>query len=202
MQRKELDQGAWYSYGLLSDDMKMNNQEFEDFWDSQPEEQAEVLIYGKMIKIPRKQQSYGISYRFSGVLSVCTEITPLIQKYIDYANSIDDTPGKFNMALVNWYENGKSYIGYHSDDEKQLIQNSPVYCFSFGVTRDFKLKKISNGETINIKLEPAPAAARSAAAGSRSSRATSTRAPATTPRSPPSPRSSRRRAPTPSSPST
>ncbi len=37
----------------------------------------------------------------------------------------------YNQMLVNWYESGADYIGKHSDDEKALVYNSPIYSFSF-----------------------------------------------------------------------
>jgi len=149
-----LTENTWYSYSILPKDMKMNLEEYQQFWDEQPEESSEVIIYGKKMKVPRKQQSYGISYSFSGTLNQSIPMTPLIQKYIDYANSIDDSDGEFNMALVNWYEDGNSYIGFHSDDERQILDKSPIYCFSFGATRDFQFKEKSSGQTVaNIPLE-------------------------------------------------
>ena len=39
---------------------------------------------------------------------------------------------------MNWYPEGKDYIGYHSDDEKGLDGN--VWTISLGGTRKFKLQ--------------------------------------------------------------
>jgi len=72
----------------------------------------------KLIEIPRWQQSYGLSYKFSGITNIALETPDLIQKYIDWANIHDNTFDIFNMALVNWYQDGEHYIGHHSDDER------------------------------------------------------------------------------------
>lgn len=145
---------SWYAYCILPDEMKLSPEEFQQLWDEQPEEASTMIVYGQTIEVPRKEQSYGISYNFSGKVHSAKPFTPLIQKYIDFANAIDDSPGTFNMAFLNWYVNGESYIGFHSDDETQLIKDSPIYCFSFGATRDFRFKDKNTNETIvTIPLE-------------------------------------------------
>ena len=126
---------------------------FEELWNIHPKNKAKVIIYGKEMKTPRWQQSYGRSYKFSGTVNESLKIPKIIEQYIDWANKNDKSEGKFNMALVNWYENGEHYIGYHSDDEKQLIPNSPIYCFSFGVERDFILKNKKTNDKKIITLE-------------------------------------------------
>ena len=57
------------------------------------------------------------------------------------------------MMLINWYRNGNDYIGMHSDDEKQLKENSPVVTISLGVERDFILKNIETKEKSVYNLE-------------------------------------------------
>jgi alkylated DNA repair dioxygenase AlkB len=51
------------------------------------------------------------------------------------------------MLLLNWYQDGNHYIGYHRDDEKQLLQTATgesfVFSISFGATREFSLKPVN-----------------------------------------------------------
>lgn len=148
MQKFDLGSNSWCSYAEIPDEIKMSSEDFKSFWREQPEDSSIVIIFGKQVQVPRKQQSYGLSYKFSGTVNTALPITPLIQKYIDYANSIDDSPGEFNMALVNWYKDGNSYIGFHSDDEKQILKGSSIYCFSFGATRDFQFKERESNKTV------------------------------------------------------
>ncbi len=143
---------SWIIQSSLDNDLKLEGKQFELLWDSHPIKKGIVKIFGKEIETPRWQQSYGISYSFSGTTNNALPITPLIQKFINWANSHDQSEGEFNMALVNWYLNGDDYIGHHSDDEKQLIPNSPIYCFSFGADRDFILKNKVTKENIKLKL--------------------------------------------------
>jgi alkylated DNA repair dioxygenase AlkB len=141
-------------------DKKMwcNKKDFETLWNLKPIERPKIFIYNKYIETPRWFQSYGKSYSFSGLKHESIDIHPIIEKYINYANILEkkttDFDGQyFNMALVNWYKNGNDYIGEHSDDERQLIDNSSIYCFSLGDNRDFIIKSKLNNEKIKINLE-------------------------------------------------
>ena len=41
------------------------------------------------------------------------------------------------MMLLNWYPDGQYYINMHSDDEKQIIPQSPIVTISLGAERKF-----------------------------------------------------------------
>ena len=60
---------------------------------------------------------------------------------------------KFNFVLVNYYHDGSKNIGAHSDDEKDLVENSVIASLSLGATRIFKFHKKKSKETISMKLE-------------------------------------------------
>jgi alkylated DNA repair dioxygenase AlkB len=143
---------SWIKYLDLHNGLKLNDSEFEELWKLRPVDDQYIKIFNKMTKIPRKQQTYGISYCFSGVCFDALPIPDIIKPFLDYANKIEQ--GFFNMALVNWYNDGDDYIGFHSDDESQLINNSPIYCFSYGCQRDFILKsKYLKDEKLKLTLE-------------------------------------------------
>lgn len=44
-----------------------------------------------------------------------------------------------NTVLCNLYQDGRQYIGMHSDDEKDLDPDAPIYSVSLGATRTFRL---------------------------------------------------------------
>jgi len=140
------DETSWIDVFQLPEELLPSKEEFEELWDLHPEEHAKVMMYGKLIPVPRFQQSYGKSYSFSGVKHEALPIPPILQKFLDYANytSYSDTySAKFNMVLVNWYRDGKDYIGPHSDDERELVTNSEgetvVFSISLGQKRVFRL---------------------------------------------------------------
>lgn len=53
-------------------------------------------------------------------------------------------PGShFNSLLLNRYNSGNDYVGWHADDEKLYGDNPEIASISFGCERDFLLKKRS-----------------------------------------------------------
>ena len=154
---KKLKQGSTYiKYKQrIPSDLIIKKSEFQDFWDTHPDNRGNVIICGKQITTPRFFQNYGESYNFSGKKHESIPITPFLKKYLDYINSLNqDKDYQFNQILVNWYQDGNDYIGYHSDDESQLVPNTSIYCFSFGQERDFflKSKNVDIDETYKYKL--------------------------------------------------
>lgn len=115
-----------------------------------------VTIHGKKIKIPRKQVAYGddgIFYTFSGnkvdALSwnnddiVCRVLQNIKRRVEIFSRE------QFNFVLINRYKNGDDCIGYHSDDEKELCQNSSIVGVSLGANRDILFKSNNNHYPIN-----------------------------------------------------
>ncbi|XWV24988.1 putative alpha-ketoglutarate-dependent dioxygenase alkB-like 2-like [Tupanvirus deep ocean] len=102
---------------------------------------SSVKIFGKTIPIPRKQTAFGdpgTTYTFSGMTVKAKKWIPIlstIKKHIEGA-----TGKKFNFCLVNYYENGSKYIGYHKDDEDELGDAPWIVSLSFGQERKFYLK--------------------------------------------------------------
>jgi alkylated DNA repair dioxygenase AlkB len=137
---------SWIDVFLLPEHLIPKKEEMDQLWSLHPEEKGKVKIMGNVIETPRWQQSYGRSYRFSGMNHEALPIPELVKKYLDYANTLGYTKPfrfEFNMALLNWYENGSMYIGPHSDDESEMEKTSKgetvVFSISLGQERDFKL---------------------------------------------------------------
>ena len=117
--------------------------EFDAFWQLRPTERHEILIMGKWVKIARFQKLYGAgSYAFSGtVMHGDPEIPPFVLKCLEVARTLyPEFAAGFNGALCNWYPDGASYIGPHSDDERDLVPGAPILSFSFGAVRTFRIK--------------------------------------------------------------
>lgn len=131
----------WYSVGeksILGHCIFTDSYDFEELWNLHPEEYGEVILYGKRMKTPRWQQSYDLPYNFSGMLHDALPLPDQFKPFLDWANSLG--LGEFNQKLINWYSNGHHYIGAHSDDEKQLVPNSPIVSISLGAERKFRLR--------------------------------------------------------------
>lgn len=134
---------------------KLSKDEFEELKNMMPTTAHQVKLFDKLVDLPRLQLCFGQSYQYSGTTShAIQEIPQLIQKAMDMVNEHFMKSTKTNipiykMCLVNYYRNGNDYIGFHSDDEKQIIPNTPIYSISLGSKRKFKLKIKDKFESIN-----------------------------------------------------
>ncbi len=140
--REYLTKNSWLDVFYLPDDLC---NDFNKLWELHPQEPAEVMMYGKLIKTPRYQQSYLKNYNFSGVEHKSLQLPEEFKTYLDYINNLKY--GNFDQVLVNWYADGSKYIGTHSDDERSLIQDSPIITISLGEERKFRIRD-RNGKII------------------------------------------------------
>ena len=148
MERFELSKKSYLKYNPKF--YNISNEDYKELLESCPKFQHEIIIYGKKIKIPRFQQAYGKSYQYSGTTSEAIPMTRLIK---DIRNKIskDLYPNiNFNNCLVNWYLDGDNYISFHSDDEKEIVKNTPIVGITFceGVARKLRIKDKKSKKTI------------------------------------------------------
>ena len=155
MIRTNYSNNSWVEMGKIP--VQLTQEQYDHLWNSHPIERNEIFIFNKYHKVPRWQQAYGINYSFSGNTAIAQPITPLLQQYIDWANRNEikqGRPGELNGILVNWYQDGEHYIGWHSDSESQLDKKAPIYTISLGATRTFKIREKKNKKNItNYELE-------------------------------------------------
>ena len=107
-------------------------------WALHPELPAQVVIHGRLLDTPRFSQSFGRDYAFSGVSHSALPVPPEIAPFLEWCNDLG--LGRFDQILVNWYADGRHYIGAHSDDERQLRPGSPIVTVSLGATRTFRIR--------------------------------------------------------------
>lgn len=119
-----------------SQHLKIDLDKYLKLWKLKPAEKATIKIYGREVKTPRYLQNYGKDYSFSNADHTSLPIPELLQPYLDFVNSREPN-WDFNGILVNWYVDGDNYISPHSDNEKSLVKDAPIYLFSFGTTREF-----------------------------------------------------------------
>lgn len=154
---------SWYRT-FKYDSSPADENEVDRLWALHPEEHAKIMMYGKLVPVPRWQQTYGTqSYKFSGVENAAIPIPPELQVYMDYANTTCKpyfkhfTTKSFNMAFLNWYNDGNHYIGAHSDDERQIVKNKNgealIFSISFGATREFVFEPREKDIDYEISLD-------------------------------------------------
>jgi alkylated DNA repair dioxygenase AlkB len=117
-------------------------------------QQDQIIMFGKPITTKRKVAFYAdnhIDYTYS---SVKKKGLPWIPQLIQIKNLIESHTGaKYNACLLNLYHTGEEGMGWHSDDEKEIIVNSSIASLSIGAERKFAFKHKASKETVSIMLE-------------------------------------------------
>lgn len=114
----------------------------------------EVIMFGKTIITKRKVAFYsneGISYTYSNKTKTGITWTPVLNQLKAIVESY--THCKYNACLLNLYHNGDESMGWHSDDEKEIIPNSSIASISLGAARKFSFKNKVSKETLSVLLE-------------------------------------------------
>lgn len=92
----------------------------------------------------RKTASLGVAYNYSQISYLPKSMMPEIKGICDsILKSLNFEP---NNCLINLYENGKSKMGFHSDQIDILAKNTGVAIISLGEERILKFRKIMNKE--------------------------------------------------------
>lgn len=117
-------------------------------------EHDKINMFGKQIYVPRFSAWYGdenTNYSYSGNTFKAKKwnkgllyIKEQIEKRLNLS---------FNSVLLNWYRDGDDYMGWHSDDEKELGKNPTIASINFGEERDFLIKSNQSNEKISIPLK-------------------------------------------------
>ena len=117
-------------------------------------ENERVVMFGKEIITKRKVAFYSdplIAYTYSSKTKIGL---PWKDPLIILKNIVESlTKQTYNACLLNLYHNGEEAMGWHSDNEKEIIANSTIASLSIGASRKFSFKHKVTKETISIKLE-------------------------------------------------
>lgn len=122
--------------------LKISFEEFDALWSLAPPERPTGVIFNKPVTFPRYTAAFGRDYTFAGQTAESLSIDKA-PGYTHYAKWMSDA--NLNGVLVNWYDaSDGDYIGLHSDDEKDLCENSPIISITWTSTnthfRRFRLK--------------------------------------------------------------
>ena len=146
-----LSKKSWIK--IIPNFLSIDNEQFQELWDLKPEEPSYIKLYGKSIVIPRRQALFGNSnYTFSGATVLPNPMNNQIM--IDLLQKINqlEPDFQFNGVFVNWYKDGEDYIGYHSDNERDLNRKAPIYSISLGAKRKFNIKNKDTGVVTSIDM--------------------------------------------------
>jgi alkylated DNA repair dioxygenase AlkB len=117
-------------------------------------ENERVVMFGKEIITKRKVALYSdpsIAYRYASKTKIGL---PWIDTLFEIKNITESvTKESYNACLLNLYHNGEESMGWHSDNEKEIIANSSIASLSLGANRKFSFKHKVSKETVSIELE-------------------------------------------------
>ena len=79
---------------------------------------------------------------------------PCTRERVNLKQTVENVSNtKFNSCLLNLYHDGNEGIGWHSDDEKSIGDNSSIASVSIGAERKFSFKHKQSKKIILILLE-------------------------------------------------
>jgi alkylated DNA repair dioxygenase AlkB len=117
-------------------------------------ENERVVMFGKEIITKRKVAFYSdpsIAYTYASRTKVGL---PWKETLVTLKNMVESiTKEKYNACLLNLYHNGEEAMGWHCDNEKEIVANSSIASLSIGASRKFSFKHKVTKETISIQLE-------------------------------------------------
>jgi alkylated DNA repair dioxygenase AlkB len=130
------------------------NEYFDSLLQNIPWKNDEVSVFGKRIVTKRKTAWYGDSnyvYIYSNTIKQALPWTKELVNLKQIVENLSNT--KFNSCLLNLYHDGNEGMGWHSDDEKSIEENSTIASVSFGAERKFCFKHKQNKKIISVLLE-------------------------------------------------
>ncbi len=114
----------------------------------------ELILFGKQIQLSRKVAFYGdegLTYTYSGRIKKAYNWSSVLE---DIKTLIATHSGEsFNACLLNYYHDGSEGMGWHSDNEKELVEHTAIASLSLGDSRDFVLKHKKTGQNVRIHLQ-------------------------------------------------
>ncbi len=107
------------------------------------------VMFGRPVEVRRRTYSFGepgTRYRYSGVERVAApwpaELVPTVERVRTRAGA------RFTFALCNFYPDGAAGLGWHADDEHDLVSGAPIASLSLGAERDFQMRLGRKGPAV------------------------------------------------------
>ncbi|MBD3583594.1 alpha-ketoglutarate-dependent dioxygenase AlkB family protein [Flavobacterium selenitireducens] len=114
----------------------------------------EVSMFGKRIITKRKTAWYGdkpFDYTYSKIMRTALPWTTELLQLKAIVEKISSET--YNSCLLNLYHDGSEGMGWHSDDEKEIVRHSAIASVSLGATRKFALKHKASKESVSLELQ-------------------------------------------------
>ena len=127
-----------------------------------PFHQEKVSLLGKVFDQPRLTRfmgEKGKSYYYSGfkrdAVSWIPSALEIRDRVMEQVLQLRQDHPLLDTNLGNHYRDGKDYVGWHSDDVKDLYPNAFIASVSFGSERDFdiRLRGQKSGKLLRVNLK-------------------------------------------------
>ena len=113
----------------------------------------ESIIFGKHYITRRKTAWYGdrpFNYKYSKIKRTAL---PWTNELLEIKHIVENNEStKFNSCLLNLYHDGDDGMGWHSDNEKELIKDGVIASVSLGAERKFSFRHKKTKEKIDMIL--------------------------------------------------
>lgn len=106
-----------------------------------PWRQPVVSVYGRRHPVPRLTcwlGDGGCGYRYSGLLEAPHPWTPALSQLRELLRA--HLGLGFNSLLLNRYRDGRDRMGWHADDEPELVAEHPIASLSLGASRTLRFR--------------------------------------------------------------
>jgi alkylated DNA repair dioxygenase AlkB len=128
---------------------------------------AEHLFKPEVVTVGKRKKKYVLTrktcamtdvedenptYSYAGKTQAATSMTPLVRQV--KARLLKDIGEDYNYVLINWYPDGDSGIGWHQDDETDLVPGRTIASVSLGQPRRFqaRLNTQTRGHAFEVTL--------------------------------------------------
>jgi alkylated DNA repair dioxygenase AlkB len=146
-------EGAAIYYGkVLSEELLV--QYFSELLNKIEWKNEVVVMFGKEIITKRKVAFYSdpnIEYHYSQKTKKGLPWIPILQSIKSTAEYYTNT--HYNACLLNLYHDGNEAMGWHADNEFEIMPNSSIASISLGAERKFSFKNRITNETSSLILE-------------------------------------------------
>jgi len=88
----------------------------------------------------------GLKYTYSQKLNVSSKWPAKVLEVRKRIENLLADGNVYNVALINWYNDGRHHVGWHSDSETDLLEGSCIVSLSLGDTREFQLRNRRDSE--------------------------------------------------------
>ena len=145
----------------LSRRIDASMEDFEEFWKVSDTIESTPNPMNRKYMIRRKQGTYGAQYNFGGqqskiISSNYEEYPEIIKMVLDDVRTLSGSDA-YNVCHVNFYPDGSAGLAPHSDNEKAMIHDMPIYSYTFisesGNPRGFQIYDKDSVEIHNIMLD-------------------------------------------------